>query len=145
MSHTHQPHRSSQRSSQRDAGLRRLRQLNRTLAAATVALTLLFVNAAARAFPGHARTAKVASPSAPSTRGATTRRSAARPARGHPPAHRTRFHRAAASPSATTTHRAPQTGTATTDTDTSQALSPPPSPPQSAPAPASAPVVSGGS
>ena len=58
MSHTYQPHRSSQR----DAGLRRLRQINRTLAAATVALTLLFVNAAARAFPGHVRAAKVTSP-----------------------------------------------------------------------------------
>ena len=145
MSHTHQPHRSSQR----DAGLRRLRQINRTLAAATVALTLLFVNAAARAFPGHVRTGKVTSPSAPSTHGASTRRSAVRPARGHATGHATghriRLHRAARPPSATTPHAAPRTATAAPDTATSPALSPPASPPQSAPATASAPVVSGGS
>lgn len=135
------------RSRQRDAGLRRMRRINRTLAAAMVALTLLFANAAARAFPGHARAAKSTPPPAPSSRRLPAHGSATRPVRHRPGGHRARSRHAESPRSATTQHSATsRTTVAPANTATSPALSPPASPPQAAaPSPAPAPVVSGGS
>ncbi len=125
----------------RDAGLRRLRTLNRVLIGAAVAGTGLITDVAAHAFPGHKRsvTATAASPSAHVARrtAGENRRHHRRHARHHapgalrPPAHApTTTHSAAPTPAPTTS--APQPA-------------PTPSAPQPAPQPAPAPVVSGGS
>lgn len=129
----------------RDAGLRRLRNVNRVLIGAAVLATGLLTDVAARAFPGHKRTvqaaALVTAPSAP-TAAARTRSGARVP---HPSHRRVAHHRlrAPAQPPAAITTQAPAATTAapavTTPAPESVA-------PQPAPAPASSgPVVSSGS
>ena len=122
----------------RDAGLRRLRTLNRMLIGVAVAGTGLLTDVAAHAFPGHKRsaTATAATASAPEARraAAENRRHHRRHARHHrpgalrPPAHAPTTTQTAA-PTAAVTTSAPQTA-------------PQPAP---QPAPTPAPVVSGGS
>ncbi len=118
----------------RDAGLRRLRTLNRVLIGAAVAGTGLLTDVAAHAFPGHKRsvTATAATASAPEARrtAGENRRHHGRHARHHAP----RTLRPPAHPP-TTTHSATPTAAVTTST-------PQPAP---QPAPTPAPVVSGGS
>jgi hypothetical protein len=124
----------------RDAGLRRLRTLNRLLIGAAVVGTGLLTDVAAHAFPGHKRavTAKAATASP-----AVTRR-AARHGRSHPRRHARHnvpgtLHPPAQPP--TTTHSATHSA-APTAVVTTSAPQPAPAP---APAPTPAPVVSGGS
>jgi hypothetical protein len=118
----------------RDAGLRRLRTLNRLLIGAAVVGTGLLTDVAAHAFPGHKRavTAKAATASPPATRRAPRHRRShpGRHARHHAPG---MLHPPAQPP--TTTHSAAPTPVVTTS-------APQPAP---APAPTQAPVVSGGS
>jgi hypothetical protein len=79
----------------RDAGLRRLRALNRLLIGAAVVATGLFTDVAANAFPGHKRAARstVATPAA-------TNASPRRP-RGHARPHRHVSHHPLAAPAQT--------------------------------------------
>jgi hypothetical protein len=120
----------------RDAGLRRLRTLNRVLIGAAVAGTGLLTDVAANAFPGHKRHVTATAPSA------ATRRPA-RASTGGQARHRRRHHarrhkRAALRPPA----QAPTTATATTPQPQVTTTSAAPAP---APQPAPAPAVSGGS
>ena len=134
----------------RDAGLRRLRTLNRVLIGTAVAGTALLTDVAAHAFPGHKRpvtaTAATASTPAPGrTAGEGRRHHRRRPARHNhasgtlrPPAQPpTRTHAAASTPAVTTS--APQSAASTPAVTTSSAQ------PAPQPAPTPAPVVSGGS
>jgi hypothetical protein len=133
------PNASPDSSARRDAALRRLRRVNRALAAGALGLTLLLASTAAHAFPGHKR---------PARRSAAIIRSAPANERTRPvgpPAtsaqRRQRHHRS---------HRPVSRPAATTPTSTTAPapLSPPASAPQPAPAPSPAapqPVASGGS
>jgi hypothetical protein len=116
----------------RDAGLRRLRALNRILIGAAVIATGLLADVAAKAFPGHRRAVRSAAPAQPA--------SAHTPARHRP--HHVRHRRHAARPAL----RAPAQAPAATAAPPATSAAPqPPTATQAAPAPAPAPVVSGGS
>lgn len=117
----------------RDAGLRRLRVLNRVLIGAAVAGTGLLTDVAANAFPGHKRKVTANVPSAATHTPSRTSTRAPRHRRRH---HARRHKRAALRPPA----QAPTTATTTTPQVTTTSAAPAPAP-QSAPAPA----VSGGS
>lgn len=130
----------------RDAGLRRLRTLNRILIAAAVVLTGLLTDVAAKAFPGHKRTVRRTAVSRTAGVAATT-------AGRH--RHRERRHRHSAHHALSAPAQAPTSTAATTAAPQGTAPAAPapapavttPAPPatgaQAAPAPA--PVVSGGS
>src|ERR1700761_3343702 len=93
----------------RDAGLRRLRVLNRILIGAAVLATGLLTDVAAKAFPGHKRAVRVARPAEPASSGATPRHG-----HRHGRRHRHAVHHTLsppAQPPATTT-AAPQSTTA---------------------------------
>jgi hypothetical protein len=141
----------------RDAGLRRLRIVNRMLIGATVAVTGLLTDVAAQAFPGHKRVirASVATPPGRSLRtvGPARHRHAVR-RRAH--AHR-KLRPPAQAPSSVpaTTSATVQSAPSTTSAPASPAPASPapasPAPAAAAPAPVApapvspAPVVSGGS
>lgn len=128
----------------RDAGLRRLRTVNRILIAAAVVLTGLLTDVAAKAFPGHKRTVRRTAVSRTAGVAATT---AGR--------HRQRRHRHSAHHALSAPAQAPTSTAATTAAPqgtTPAAPAPAPAVTTSAPpatgaqaAPAPAPVVSGGS
>ena len=122
----------------RDAGLRRLRVLNRFLVGAAVIGSALLTDVAAKAFPGHKRVLRVTSPAqgAPSL---PTRHRQRRQAPHHRHAVHHMLSAPAHTPAATTPAPAPTT-TSEPPPTTTQAAAPAP-----APAPSPAPVVSGGS
>ena len=122
------------RAAARDGALTRLRWLRRGLAGAAVLLTVLLANAAAQAFPGHARTVSATSP-VPLRQTRTT-------------SPRDRSHRRARRSASTPTPTRTSTSSATESSTSgaAQPISPPAAPPQAAPAvSAPAPVTSGGS
>lgn len=121
----------------RDAGLRRLRIVNRVLIGAAVAATGLLTDVTAHAFPGHKR--RAIATASPARTPAPARRSGAE-AR-HRRAHHARHHRR---PALRPPAQAPTTATATAPQVTTTSAAPAPAP-QPAPAPAPAPTVSGGS
>jgi hypothetical protein len=132
----------------RDAGLRRLRTLNRVLIGAAVAGTALLTDVAAHAFPGHKRVV-TRTTSAPAPATTTSRPHASRHHRRHharhhahpalrPPAHAPTTSTQSA-PAPTTTQSAPD------PTTTQSAPAPVVTTSAPAPAPTPAPVVSGGS
>ena len=131
-------------SARRDAGLRRLRIVNRVLIGAAVAVTGLLTDVAAHAFPGHRRPA----PARPATAASsTTSRGAAHHARRHRRDHVRHHSRPALRPPAqapTTASTATSPATTSAAPATSAASAPAPAP-QPAPQPAPAPTVSGGS
>ena len=131
----------------RDAGLRRLRVLNRILIGAAVLATGLLTDVAAKAFPGHKRAVRAGNATQLAAGTTAHRRSHAR--RHHAARHRRAAHHALSAPAQSPAASPAPAGTATAS---APAASPPPSQPtvtQStpapAPAPAPAPVVSGGS
>jgi len=129
----------------RDAGLRRLRALNRILIGAAVLASGLLTDVAAKAFPGHKRTVRTA-PALPAS-AHTPARHRPHHARRHRHAARHRLSAPAQAPAATTpTPAAPAATTpAPAAPATTTAAPPPPTATQAAPTPAPAPVVSGGS
>jgi hypothetical protein len=123
----------------RDAGLRRLRTLNRVLIGTAVAGTALLTDVAAHAFPGHKRvvTPTAIAPAPTTTTSPHARRHHRRHhARHHghpalrPPAHAPTTSSTQSAPAPTTTQSAPAPVVTTS---------------APAPAPTPAPVVSGGS
>jgi hypothetical protein len=128
----------------RNAGLRRLRVLNRVMIGATVAVTGLLTDVAAHAFPGHRRvvTSRATGAASPATR-------ARHPARLAAGAHHRRHH--AAHHALRPPRHAPTTASAAAPQTTPAPQQTTPASPQTTPAPAPqpapnpAPVVSGGS
>jgi hypothetical protein len=133
----------------RDAGLRRLRIVNRMLIGATVAVTGLLTDVAAQAFPGHKRVirAAVATPPARTlgTAGAARHRHAVR----HRERARRKLRPPAQAPSSVSGTTSATVQAAPTTTSAPAPVAPAPAaaaPAPVAPAPVSpAPVVSGGS
>jgi hypothetical protein len=140
----------------RDAGLRRLRVVNRVLIGATVAVTGLLTDVAAHAFPGHRRvvTPRATGAATPATQtGHHARSAAAAHHRRHGPAHHALRPPRQAPTTATvarprTTSAPPQTTQAspqTTPAPPQTTPAPQAAAPAPQPAPSPAPVVSGGS
>jgi hypothetical protein len=127
----------------RDAGLRRLRVLNRFLIGAAVVATGLLTDVAAKAFPGHKRAVRTSSAARP-TFGATSGVTATHHGRHHARRLRHAAHHTLSAPA-----QAPATSTAPASAPPASTPAPQPTVTQSAPAPAPAPspapVVSGGS
>lgn len=118
----------------RDAGLRRLRALNRVLVAVAVAGMGLLTEVAAQAFPGHKRVVRPPVAAQPTSR--------ARPAVAAHRRHPGRRHHPHV------THRAlkpPAQAPTTSASSTQQPTAPAPQTTVAPPPPAPAPVVSGGS
>jgi hypothetical protein len=133
----------------RDAGLRRLRTLNRVLIGAAVAGTGLLTDVAAHAFPGHKRVVRTTTPatsdSVPAT-SATHRRANRRQHRDHPRHHTHPVLQPPAHAPTTVTQSATHTtATQAAPTPAPAVTTSAPQPAAPAPAPTPAPVVSGGS
>jgi hypothetical protein len=146
----------------RDAGLRRLRILNRVLVGAAVAGTGLLTDVAAQAFPGHKRVVRppvAAQPSpSPAARPAHRRPAHRRHSAGrrHAPAAHRALTAPAQPPASSTSAQATTTPAPQATTPSPQATTPAPQAttpapqatvpqPQPQPQPQPAPVVSGGS